>query len=47
MRGMSERYQDLLLLQIPNWDINSFSYANSEETGVAEEELVSIKMTLS
>ena len=42
-RDMSERFQDLLLLTIPDWVINPFLDVNSEETGVAEEELVSIQ----
>ena len=40
---MSERFQDLLLLTIPDWVINPFLDVNSEETGVTEEELVSIQ----
>ena len=40
---MSERFQDLLLLNIPDWVINPFLDVNSEETRVAEEELVSIQ----
>ena len=42
-RDMSERFQDLLFLKIPDWVINPFLDVNSEETGVAEEELVSIQ----
>ena len=42
-RDMSERFQDLLLLKIPDWVINPFLDVSSEETGVAEEKLVSIQ----
>ena len=42
-RDMSERFQDYLLLKILDWVINPFLDVNSEETGVAEEELVSIQ----
>jgi hypothetical protein len=41
---MSERFEDLLLMEIPDWVINPFS--DTEEVGVVEEEL-SYKMTLS
>ena len=40
---MSERFQELLFLKIPDWVINPFLDVNSEETGVAEEELVLIQ----
>ena len=40
---MSERFQDLLLLTVPDWVINPFFDVISEETGVAEEELISIQ----
>lgn len=38
-RNMSKRFQDLLLFEIPDWLINLFLDINSEETGMAEEEL--------
>ena len=42
-RDMSERFEDILLLEIPDWVINPFLTVNGEETGVAEEELISIQ----
>ena len=42
-RDMSERFQDLLSLKIPDWVINSFLEVCNEETGEAEEELISIQ----
>ena len=42
-RDMSERFQDLLLLKIPDWAINPFLDVSNEETGEAEEELISIQ----
>ena len=40
---MSESFQDLLLLKIPDWVINPFLDVSNEETGEAEEELISIQ----
>lgn len=40
-KDMSERYQDLLLLEIPDWVINPFS--NTEQPGVMEEELIELQ----
>lgn len=42
-RDMSERFEDILLLEIPDWVINPFLNVDGEETGVAEEELISIQ----
>ena len=42
-RDMSERFQDLSLVKIPDWVINPFLDVNSEETGEAEEELIAIQ----
>ena len=42
-RDMSERFQDLLLLKIQDWVINPFLDVSNEETGEAEEELISIQ----
>ena len=42
-RGREKFLQELLLLTIPDWVINPFLDVNSEETGVAEEKLVSIQ----
>ena len=42
-RDMSERFQDLLLVKIPDWVINPFLDVSSEETGEAEEELIAIQ----
>ena len=42
-RDMSERFQDFLLLKIPDWLINPFLEVCNEETGEAEEELISIQ----
>ncbi|XP_045104398.1 zinc finger BED domain-containing protein 5-like [Portunus trituberculatus] len=39
-RDMSKRFEDILLLEIPDWVINPFLNVNGEETGVAEEELI-------
>ena len=41
-KDMSERFQDLLLLKIPDWVINPFLDISYEETGIVEEELVSL-----
>ena len=38
-----ETFQDILLLRIQDWVINSFLDARSEETGVAEEKIVSLQ----
>ena len=40
---MSERFQYILLLRIPEWVINSFLDARSEETEVAGKEIVSLQ----
>ena len=40
---MSGRFQDLLSLKIPDWVINPFLEVCNEETGEAEEELISIQ----
>ncbi|XP_040582182.1 SCAN domain-containing protein 3-like [Lepeophtheirus salmonis] len=42
-RDMTERYQDILGLKIPDWVINPLLEVSSEETREVEEELVSIK----
>ena len=42
-RDMSERFQNILLFRLPDWIINPFLDAKSEETGVAEEEIVSLQ----
>nr|XP_049579058.1 protein FAM200A-like [Syngnathus scovelli] len=42
-RDMSERFEDILLLEIPDWVISPFLNVEGEETGVAEEELISIQ----
>ncbi|XP_066946068.1 zinc finger BED domain-containing protein 5-like [Macrobrachium rosenbergii] len=42
-RDMSERFEDILLLEIPDWVINPFLNVDGEETGLAEEELISIQ----
>ena len=42
-RNMYERFQDILLLRIPDWAINPFLDARSEETGVEKEEIVSLE----
>ena len=42
-RDMSERFQDLLLLKIPDWVINPFLDVSNEETGEAGEESISIQ----
>ena len=42
-QDMTERFQDIILLKISNWVINPFLDIDYEETGVAEEELLSIK----
>ena len=42
-RDMSERFQILLLVKIPDWVINPFLDVSSEETGEAEEELIAIQ----
>ena len=39
---MSERFKDLLSLEIPDWIINPFLDINYEETGIMEEELISL-----
>ena len=40
---MSERFQDILLLRIPDWVINPFLDARSEKTGVPEKKVVSLQ----
>ena len=45
-RDISERFQGILLLRITDWIINSFSDVRSEETGVAEKEIVSLQNDL-
>jgi len=40
---MSERFQDLLPLKIPDWVINPFLEVCNEETGEAEKKLISIQ----
>ena len=42
-RDMSERFQDLLSLKIPDWVFNPFLEVCNEEAGEAEEELISIQ----
>ncbi|XP_066965478.1 protein FAM200C-like [Macrobrachium rosenbergii] len=42
-RDMSERFEDILLIEIPDWVINPFLNVDGEETGLAEEELISIQ----
>ena len=42
-RDMSERVQGLLSLKIPDWVINPFLEVCNEETGEAEEEIISIQ----
>ena len=42
-RDMSKKFQDILLLRLPDWVINPFLDAKSEETGLAEEEIVSLQ----
>ena len=42
-RDMSERFQDLLSLKLPDWVINPFLEVCNEETGEAEEESISIQ----
>lgn len=42
-RDMSARFQDLFLLKIPDWVINPFLDISNEETGMVEEELISLQ----
>ena len=42
-RDMCERFQDLLLLKIPDWGNNPFLDVSNKETGEAEEELISMQ----
>ena len=42
-RDMSERFKDILLLRIPDWVTNPLLDDRSEETGVVEEEIVSLQ----
>ena len=38
---MSERFEDLLLMEIPDWVINTFS--DTDEVGIVEEELIQLR----
>jgi hypothetical protein len=38
---MSERFEDLLLMEIPDWVINPFS--DTDEVGIVEEELIQLR----
>jgi hypothetical protein len=40
-KDMLERFEDLLLMEIPDWVINAFS--DAEEVGVVEEELIELQ----
>ena len=42
-RDMSERFQGILLLRLPDWVINPFLDAKNEKTGVEEKEIVSLQ----
>ena len=42
-QGMTEKFQDIKLLKIPNWVINPFLDVDYNGTEAAEEELISIK----
>jgi hypothetical protein len=40
-KDMSERFEDLLLMEIPDWVINPFS--DTDEVGIVEEELIQLR----